>query len=202
MAKYKSGINSGVSIELDGYDELIKKLNEIEAGLGKMTLHEMVYSAAEIVRDRAKQLCPIGDEKNARKRAKKGGKRLRDTISIRIRDYGKDKPVVAIVGPDWHGGQHGHLVEYGHDIAVGGAITKKQRAGWTPELVWHPQLKTMVFKSGAPRRHKPGTALAGKVTGRTRPRPFMRPAFDETKTQQMKAMEDVLRRALQMFGGE
>lgn len=42
----------------------------------------------------------------------------------------------------------------------------------------------------------------GKRTGRrARPRPFVRPAFDETKDQQQAAMQAVVTRTLQELGG-
>ena len=61
-----------------------------------------------------------------------------------------------------------HLVLFGHRIATGGTLIRKQREGWTPELVWSTKHRTMVFKHGAPKRtaRSKRTGVAGGGTSK------------------------------------
>lgn len=162
---------AGVTIKLDGYDELLAELNRIDDRLSKRLTREMVKAAGEIVAARARERCPIGDPKH-----KPELKPLRDTIGVEVRDYGER--ALAVVGPEYPAGAHGHLVEFGHDI-VGRGQSKSMGRGRV---------------SGAKRK-------GGVTQGRARPHPFLRPAFDETQSQQYAAMEAVMRRAIQDLGG-
>jgi HK97 gp10 family phage protein len=187
------------TLQLDGWEELAKQLDRVDDRLTKRAKLEAVKAAGEVVAARAKQLCPIGDAKEGRRRLRLRKKPLKLTIAVEVRDY--DQRALAVVGPEYPAGAHAHLVEYGHDIVIGGAAMPKQRPGWTPELIWDPKHKTWKFKHGAPRRPKAGTVPTGTRRGRTTPRPFMRPAFDETKDQQQAAMQAVVTRTLRELGG-
>ena len=185
--------------ELSGWDELAAQLDRIDDTLTGRVQEEMAKAGGEVIAARARQLCPKGDSKRGKYRLKKRIKPLALLIKVETRRYDGGK-VLAVVGPDRDGGQHGHLVEFGHDIVVGGKGDPKQKEGWTPELVWNEKLKTMVFKHGAPRRLKIGSQR-GKTVGRARKFPFLRPAFDETKSQQYAAMEAVVARTVREIGG-
>lgn len=136
-------------VELAGYDELLRELDKAEKTLGHEVRREAAKAAGEVVAARARQLCPVGDPAHEPDK-----KPLRDTIAVEIRDYGQR--TLAVIGPQYPAGAHGHLLEYGHE-----------------GVAW------------------------GKPTGRrVGPRPFMRPAFDETKSEQQSAMEGVVADAL------
>jgi len=159
-----------VTIKLDGYDELLRKLNSIEKTLSEKVGQEMVRAAGEVVAAKARTLCPVGDPTHHPE-----NKPLRDTIAVEVRDYGVR--ALAVIGPQYPAGAHGHLVEFGHDIVARGEsknVGKSRRSG--------------AKKKG------------GLITGRTQPQPFMRPAFDSTRCEQLAAMERVINRTLWELG--
>jgi HK97 gp10 family phage protein len=131
----------------------------------------MVKAAADIVSAKAKSIAPVGDPTHHPE-----NKPLADTIGITVRDYGVRK--LAVIGPQWPAGAHGHNVEFGHGIVPRGQSKSVGRGRI----------------SGAKKK-------GGLVVGRTRPKPFMRPAFDSTKGQQLGAMQKVLNQAIRDLGG-
>ena len=161
----------GVSIKLDGYDELLAELNRIEKELTGPILANIAGAGGEVVAAKARQLCPRGDTDH-----KPELKPLAETIEVLTKSYGER--AIAIVGPGWPAGAHGHNVEFGHDIVARGQ-----------------------GKTGGRGRVKGGKRAERKTTGRTRPRPFMRPAFDGTHNQQMAAMEAVAAQKVKELGG-
>lgn len=99
---------------------------------------------------------------------------------------------------------YAHLIEYGHRIAAGGTLTRIQRPGWTPELVWSKRLKTLVFKHGAPKRTArskvTGEVGKGKSIGQVFGIGFMVAAYRATKDQAAaiikQHMEEAIRKLL------
>lgn len=143
------------TLQLDGWEELARQLDRVDDQLTKRAKLEAVKAAGEVVAARAKQLCPRGDAAD-----KPDAKPLADTIAVEVRDY--DQRALAVIGPQYPAGAHGHLVEHGHEI-----VTRD-----------------------------------GRRTGRrARPKPFVRPAFDETQDAQQAAMESVIARTLREIGG-
>jgi hypothetical protein len=116
-------------------------------------------------------LCPVGDPTHHPE-----NKPLRDTIAVEVRDYGPR--AMAVVGPQYPAGAHGHLVEFGHDIVPRGESRSVGRGR----------------VSGAKRK-------GGTTQGRARPMPFMRTAFDGTQSQQYAAMERIVSQAIRELGG-
>lgn len=137
------------AIELEGWEELSRQLDRVDDRLTNRTKLEAVKAGGSVVASRARQLCPVGDPAD-----KPDLKPLRETIAVEVRDYG-DR-ALAVIGPQYPAGAHGHLVEHGHATANG---------------------------------------------GRTRPRPFVRPAFDETQDAQQAAMQSVVDETMREFGG-
>jgi len=162
---------AGVAIELTGYDELMRQLDRIDDTLSRRLTRDMVKAAGEIVAARARMLCPVGDPSHEPEK-----KPLRETIAVEIREY--QGRTLAVVGPQYPAGAHGHLVEFGHDIVPRG----QSRSVGKGRL------------SGAKKK-------GGVTTGRTQPKPFLRPAFDSTRGQQMAAMERILAQAIRDLGG-
>jgi hypothetical protein len=142
-----------ISMQLEGYDELLAILNRIDDTLTGPVMRECVQAACQVVETRAKQLVPVGDSAD-----KPDLKPLRDTIGSVVRGYGER--TLGVIGPMVPAGAHGHKVEHGH-----------------AEVLW------------------------GLRTGRrVPPHPFLRPAFDQTKAQQLAAMEAVIARTLRELG--
>lgn len=157
---------AGVKMELTGYDELMAKLDKIETTLADKIRGQMVAAAGEIVIAKAKTLVRHGDPRHHPE-----AKQLADTIGMVVRDYKQRS--LAVVGPEYPAGAHGHLLEFGHDIVPRG----------------EGKVKGASRAAGAKKK-------GGITTGRARPFPFLRPAFDSTKGQQVSAMESVMARAV------
>lgn len=139
-------------LELEGWEELQRALERVDDTLVGRTKLEAVKAAGEVVARQAKALCPRGESD--------GEKPLADTIGVEVRDYGER--ALAVIGPEYPAGAHGHLVEQGHEI-----------------VTWD-----------------------GRRTGkRATPKPFVRPAFEATKDQQVAAMQAVVSRTLAEIGG-
>lgn len=161
----------GVQIEIQGYDELIKALDRIDDTLSFKLGKDMVRRAAQIVASRAREIVRLGDPKHHPELPA-----LAERIGIEQRYYDGGKRALAIVGPIYQkgggGGNHGHLLEYGH------ALRSRGRAS----------------KGG---KMRPLT----RSLGRARPFPFLRPAYDQTKAEQLAAMEAVVAQAVRELGG-
>ena len=106
----------GVAIKLDGYDELMAELNRIDDTLSGKLVRDMVKAAGEVVAAEAKRLCPRGDPADS-----PDLKPLNETIAVELRDYGVRQ--LAVVGPQYPAGAHGHLVENGHEVISHGKRT-------------------------------------------------------------------------------
>lgn len=109
----------GWRIEITGFEELIKALDRIDDTLSKQVTRQCVKAAGEVVAARAKQLCPVGNPAD-----KADLKPLRDTIGVEVRNY--DRRALAVVGPEYPAGAHGHLVEYGHAEVLWGVRTGRR----------------------------------------------------------------------------
>lgn len=101
-----------IETERGDYEKFLKQL-PIE--LRTKALGQAARAGGNVVKTRARQLVPIGDPNH-----KPDNKPLRDTIIVKIAWYEQDQVVVALVGPSNNGGQHGHLVEHGHNIRARG----------------------------------------------------------------------------------
>jgi len=108
--------NSG--IEIQGLDEINRKLQALPEKLRRKHVRRSLLSAANIVRD------------EARRRAKKALVPTRPDLG-HMADHIESKAWVtmykanATVGVDWPGRSYGHLMEFGHKLP-GGGETKKQ----------------------------------------------------------------------------
>ena len=111
----------GYAIKLDGYDELLKTLKRIDDTLTGQLMRDMVKAAGEVVAKEAKRLCPRGDPAD-----KPDLKPLNETIAVEVRDYGLR--TMAVIGPQYPAGAHGHLVENGHEIVSHGKRTGERTA--------------------------------------------------------------------------
>ena len=106
--------------ELEGFDEMAGKLEELPALLQSQILERAMKRSLAPMRKAAQRFVTQpgypGDIP--------GRRPLRATIQVKLRQY--QRAWVAIVGPSWkRGGQHGHNVEHGH--APGGWNTSSER---------------------------------------------------------------------------
>jgi len=108
--------NSG--IEIQGLDEINRKLQALPEKLRRKHVRKSLLSAANIVRD------------EARRKAKKAPVPTRPDLG-HMADHIETKVWVTLrkanstVGVDWPGRSYGHLLEFGHKLP-GGGETKRQ----------------------------------------------------------------------------
>jgi HK97 gp10 family phage protein len=108
-----------ISMQLDGYDELLRILDRIDETLSGKVVRECVQAACEVVEQRAKQLVPVGDSAD-----KPDLKPLRETIGSVVRGYGER--TLGVIGPMLPAGAHGHNVEFGHAEVLWGVRTGRR----------------------------------------------------------------------------
>lgn len=112
MAKAKSAqVKIAIPPETD------KLLGQIPIELRSKTLKKALRKAGQVVAREARRLAP----KPGYPGDKPGKKPLKNTIRVKIADYGQTQ--AAFVGPSYPDGAHGHLVEYGHDKVLWGERT-------------------------------------------------------------------------------
>ena len=88
-------------------------LTQLPIRLRQKVLRQAVRRGARPVRTRARQLVPVGDTSH-----NPDSPPLKATISVKVKSYQNDQVAVALVGPRYPQGAHGHLIEGGHDVVV------------------------------------------------------------------------------------
>jgi hypothetical protein len=129
----------------------------------------VVQAGGEVLATAAKAECPRNPLDDAQIP-------LYATIMVKTVDYGIRS--LAVVGPQYPEGAHGHLVEFGHEIIARGE-----------------------GKSGGKERAKGGIKAGGQSLGRSKPNAFMRRAFDGNQGAINAAMEAVVASKVQELGG-
>jgi len=106
--------NVGISIDprsIRAADNLLKAIEESARGAA---IGRVMRSAGQVVRDRVREVLPRpgypGDKPEL--------KPLRDTVAVKVKNYQGGFYKVLIVGYALPAGAHGHLVEFGHDMAA------------------------------------------------------------------------------------
>lgn len=178
--------------QLGDMDHVLKQLSG--EWLGNRVLRGAMGAAAKPLVQRAKELCPPPGYKHD----KPGLKPLRDTISWVFREYSRAR--VAIVGPLAPAGAHGHLVEFGHRMVVGGRVARQWeiRLANTPEEMWTAAQRAGVasWKSRRRRGDRRARPATGTVVGQVAGRPFLFLAATQTLDRQREAFEGWVRRAV------
>lgn len=176
MANTRSrGGRNIVDVRVGPTEELEMILERIEMKIRLQACKKAVSAAARLVARRAKALCPKPGYDGDKTDKDPSLTPLRETITyvVRIRHKG----VYAYVGPEYKpkgGGNHGHLVEFGHRIVRGKKKGKQQ------ELVERMDDEGNIsskWEDINPNRPE------GWVS-HTRPKPFMRLAALETQAAQ------------------
>lgn len=166
--------------------------------MGNICLRKAMAAAAKVVVDRAKALCPPPNYKGDKPNLKP----LRDTIGWVFREYTAAR--IAVIGPLAPAGAHGHLVEHGHRMVTRGRVAREweNKLAATPvDQVTDRQKRALAgwHSRVANKRGRRSVIPTGLVVGFVPPKPFMGPASEQTKQQQMERFETVLRREVQQL---
>lgn len=160
MSDKKSTV--GIVISQTGLDEIESQLARIPMKMRERAMARGFERGGKIIAERAKQLRPKGGPRTG---VKRHHKHLRDTIGVVVRHYGYGV-WLTVVGPQHPAGAHGHLVEHGHRMVVGGSV--KPLPG--SQRVSAPTARG-------------GRTGKGRVVGHVQPYPFLAPAAAETAQQ-------------------
>jgi hypothetical protein len=119
------------SVELEGWDELARQLDRVDDQLTGQVKVEAVQAAGDVVARRAKQLCHRSTQTGTSKgwsdayfAKRAANKPLAETIAVEVRDYGPR--ALAVIGPEYPAGAHGHNVENGHEEVLWGQPTGRR----------------------------------------------------------------------------
>lgn len=156
-----------VRIEFDA-SKIINELQQIESNFRQLQMLEMGVKAALVpVRNDAARLAPApgypGYTYPSKGSARASRKRLRDTMGVKTRIYGRSKTIAGVAGPQYPAGAHGHLVEFGHRIVTGGSVARVGR--WSKR-----GLPSAGVKTGK-----------GSIGGRATAKPFLAPAVEANR---------------------
>lgn len=170
---------------------LLRALRQLPGDVAAMILEQAVVAGGDIVRKRAAELAP-----RSAIRRRPRTKPLADTIRLHVAM--KDRSHVHVqVGTKT---SYAHLLEYGHAIVPRGP-TRKQlfsvtSVGKTGRA--RTRLKRLDPTEGYRRnlRRALKERRAAGAIGFVAPRPFLRPAIDETREQAVQTMARVLGRGV------
>lgn len=188
------------------------QLSQIESRATKLTaLQASLTAAGAPIVAAAKAMVQQPGKAGYSKRygQRKTLKHLRDTIGSVGRIY--QSSVVVVAGPMYPAGASGHLVERGHRLAHGGTLWRvrkpaKARIGSDGLLVSNQKRfanrKSTRISYGAAESRVTKIRGGGRVVGKTRPFPFVEPAFNATVEQSQRAAVDALQAHIsQAVGG-
>jgi len=92
----------GDDISLEGFPELISKLEKVIAKGGPETVEPILKRGADIMADKVRSLAKVGSTGN-----------LRASVVSKVLKRSGDNPAPAITAIDYRKGPHAHLLEYG-----------------------------------------------------------------------------------------
>lgn len=169
-----------VDVSAEGWAQADKELAQLPILVRGIELEKAMRKGVNLVARRARQLAPPpgypGDKPDK--------KALRDTIGTVLRRFRGGAVIGAIVGPEYHAGAHGHLVEFGtkpHTI-----VAKKKKVLANRELA-----NTLAFDVFGRKVNHPGA----------KPNPFMEPAFNDVKGQIEPTIIAALQKAVKKHSG-
>lgn len=173
-----------------GLEDLSGAFRGVSDAMRQQLLKAAVWAAIQPIKVAAKRFAKRSEDTGA----------LRDSITDKVVNYPHSGKAVGLVGPDsdyylkgkktrlgrFHRdmrrpAKYGHLIEYGHVVAVCGRVTPK----YNLELVGIGQFSR---RTGKERRRWKRTTIreeaTGKAGGFAQPRPFLRPAVATTLQKQ------------------
>jgi hypothetical protein len=161
---------ASVRIEFD-LEPIRVKLDLVAGAMSKLeTLGSAMKAALQPTAKAASSLVSQeGMSDYTPRRGKRAGKpKLKDQMRATSRIYPRRKVIVGVAGPQYKrigGGNHGHLVEFGHRVVTGGSVARVGK--WASKGVASAR---SVARTGKGR-------VAGQVAGK----PFLEPAAERTK---------------------
>lgn len=174
-----------------GAQALLRALRQLPADVATMILEQAVVAGGDIVRKRAAELAPRGLQRRRPRTTP-----LADTIRLHVAM--KDRAHVLVqVGTK---APYAHLLEYGHDIVARGPTRGELHSVTRVSAKGRISSRLQRLAPSDARRRKLRTALkerrAAGAIGFVKPRPFLRPAIDETREQAVLTMARVLGRGV------
>lgn len=112
--------NKALHIDPSSEKAALALLDKIEAHARGQAMTRVLRAAGEVVKREARVIVP----KPGYPGDKPGLKPLRDTVSIRVKNYQGGFYKVLLVGYTYPAGAHGHLVESGHAKVLWGKRTE------------------------------------------------------------------------------
>lgn len=179
-----------MNLTFTGGKELARVLRQLPEAIAERVLSGSVLAGAGVIADAASLRAP---RKSVRRRT---GRRLADSIKARVVEKARSF-VTVHVGPT---ARYAHLVEYGHQIVargpnrtrvrkqVGTRLTTRRVRNLVTGDFMEADIEVPVFKTFTGGRSTP---LGGAI-GFVPPRPFMRPAFDETHEAVIRKIGEVM----------
>jgi hypothetical protein len=156
--------------------EVKAKLDLVEGAMAKLdVLKAAMVDALNPTATAAAELVPQPGKAGytPRRGRRKGMPHLRSQMRAIARIYPRRKFIVGVAGPQYkssRGGNHGHLVEDGHRLVLGGTTERVGR--------WK--------EKGTPNAKKARRTGAGRIAGQVEGRPFLAPAAARTRANAQK----------------
>lgn len=162
---------SEVSFKIDGLSDLYKQLQELPLRIEKNIMRGAVRAGATVYRDRARELSP------------KVTGALRKSIKVSSTKIRKGEARVSVVADEWYA----HLVEFG-------TATYYEGNGKTVGAPYKiPKLTKNKKRTGKKAVAFGEDVVVNSVTHPgSRPKPFMRPAFDRSTAEVIEATREYI----------
>lgn len=120
----RSSKKNTVGVQISSNKELPKHLKALPVELQLKLLRTVLKRQGKRLNDAARGKVPVGGERKGRKADKK---HLRDSLMVGSVKWASKDAMYVVAGPGWPSGAHGHLVEFGHNVAGGfGGRTRPQ----------------------------------------------------------------------------
>lgn len=171
-------------LQFKGGREFSRFLQGLPKELSAKILESSVHAGARIIQQRAREKCPKPTD-----RRRPGTKRLADTIGARTVELDAAHAVVHVGSS----APYAHLVEFGHQIVARGPTRRRVSITRVSASGRVTRGRALEVDPLAP-RHRPGAA-----TGFVPPRPFLRPAFDESREQVIAKIADIMGRKIAVY---
>lgn len=130
MARYATG-GSAVRVDVRWTPEVDAALSQLDTKIRGVELDRAIGKVGSAIVKRAKELVQRpgmpGYYASTKGRRTKTKKKLVETISWKRRKYDDGRKIVLVAGPEYPAGAHGHLLERGHRIVKGVAITSGRK---------------------------------------------------------------------------
>lgn len=164
-----------IEINYGSIGKIDAALSRLEAAGRLPVLKRGLRSAGKVVEQRTQQILPQpgypGD--------KEGLKPLRDTLGTKVGEYRDGRFVVATTGYEWGAGSHGHMVEHGHKMVVGGTAPQPGKG------------RKLARKAAS------GFRGTGRVVGFVKGKHYLEMASQASRAEQDAAIQSAIKQAFE-----